>query len=66
MAVINVADNSAAAKTGLRTGDIILSINNKTTRNLEELKKVAIDYKGMKMSISIYRQGMIMTMTIIK
>ena len=66
VAVISVADNSAAAKTGLRPGDIILSINNKTTRNLEELKKVAMDFKGMKMSISIYRQGMIMTMTIIK
>jgi len=61
-----VADNSAAAKTGLRPGDIILTINNKTTRNIEELKKVVIDYKGMKMSMSLYRQGMVMTMTIIK
>jgi serine protease Do len=66
VAVIEVSDNSAAAKTGLRPGDIILTINNKTTRNLEELKKVIIDYKGMKMSISLYRQGMVMTMTIIK
>ena len=66
VAVINVADNSAAAKTGLRPGDIILTINNKTTRNIEELKKVVIDYKGMKMSMSLYRQGMVMTMTIIK
>jgi S1-C subfamily serine protease len=66
VAVIEVANNSAAAKTGLRPGDIILSVNNKATRNLEEFKKIVDTLKGIKMSISIYRQGMVMTMTIIK
>ena len=66
VAVIEVANNSAAAKTGLRTGDIILSVNNKSTRNLEEFKKIVDTLKGIKMSISLYRQGMVMTMTIIK
>ncbi|HVN70409.1 MAG TPA: DegQ family serine endoprotease [Desulfomonilia bacterium] len=64
--VVEVVNNSAAAKTGLKAGDIILSINNKATRNMEEFKRVVTDIKGMKMSISIYRQGMIMTMTIIR
>jgi S1-C subfamily serine protease len=66
VAVIEVVNNSAAAKTGLRPGDIILSVNNKATRNLEDFKKIVDTLKGIKMSISIYRQGMIMTMTIIK
>ena len=66
VAVIEVANNSAAAKTGLRPGDIILSVNNNATRNLEDFKKIVDTLKGIKMSISIYRQGMVMTMTIIK
>jgi len=66
VAVIEVANNSPAAKTGLKAGDVILSVNNRTTKSLEELKKVLPDLKGMKMSISIYRQGMVMSMTIIR
>jgi serine protease Do len=64
--IIQVAGNSAAAKTGLLAGDIIMSINNAATRNLQELKGVLGNFKGSKMSISIYRQGMVMTMTIIR
>ncbi|HPI91651.1 MAG TPA: DegQ family serine endoprotease [Deltaproteobacteria bacterium] len=64
--VIEVANNSAAAKTGLKPGDVILSINSRNTRNLEEFKKVLTGLKGVKMSISIYREGMVMTMTIIR
>lgn len=64
--VIDAAANSAAARTGIRPGDVILSINNRTTRDLQEFKKVITNLKGMKMSISIYRQGMVMTMTIIR
>ncbi len=66
VAVIEVANGSAAAKTGLKPGDIILSINNKSTRNLDLFKNALADLKGMKMSISIYRQGMVMSMTIIR
>ncbi len=66
VAVIEVANGSAAAKTGLKPGDIILSINNKSTRNLDLFKNAVADLKGMKMSISIYRQGMVMSMTIIR
>ena len=63
--IIDVAANYAATRTGIRPGDVILSINNRTTRDLQEFKKVIANLKGMKISISIYRQGMVMTMTLI-
>lgn len=66
VAVIEVANNSAASKTGLKPGDVILSVNNRNTRNLEDFKKIVADLKGIKMGISIYRQGMVMSMTIIR
>jgi serine protease Do len=64
--VIEVVNNSAAAKTGLRPGDIIISINNSATRSLQDLKNILGSLKGMKMSLSLYRQGMVMTMTIMR
>lgn len=64
--VIDVANNSAAAKTGLKPGDVILSVNSRNTRNLKEFEQVVGALKGVKMSISIYREGMVMTMTIIR
>ncbi|HWR69359.1 MAG TPA: DegQ family serine endoprotease [Desulfomonilia bacterium] len=64
--VINAANNSAAARTGLKPGDVILSINNRATKNLDDFRKVVEGFKGVKMSISIYREGMVMTMTIIR
>ena len=64
--VIDVANNSAAARTGLKPGDVVLSINSRNTRNLKEFEQVIGALKGVKMSISIYREGMVMTMTIIR
>jgi serine protease Do len=64
--VIDVVNNSAAARTGLRPGDIIISINNVPTKTLPDFQKVLGGLKGIKMSISIYRQGMVMTMTIMR
>ncbi len=66
VAVIEVANNSAASRTGLKPGDIIVSINNAPTRTLQELKKVVDGLKGRKMSLSLYRQGAVMTLTIIR
>ncbi|MGO9146233.1 MAG: DegQ family serine endoprotease [Desulfomonilia bacterium] len=63
--VIDVANNSPAARTGLRSGDIVISINKVATRSLQELINLLGSLKGAKMSISIYRQGMVMTITII-
>ena len=38
--ITNVIDNSAAAKAGLRAGDVIISINNRTTNGTAELQEV--------------------------
>jgi serine protease Do len=64
--VIEVLNNSAAARTGVRPGDVIIQINNRETPNLKEFSPVLKKLTGRKMSISIYRQGMIMSMTIIR
>jgi len=64
--VIDVQNSSPAARTGLNPGDVILQINSKETPGLEEFKAVLEGLWGIKMSISIYRQGMVMNMTIIR
>jgi len=64
--VVEVVNNSAAARTGLRAGDVIVSLNNVPTPSLQEFKTMLGSIKGNRISISIYRQGMVMTMTIIR
>ncbi|HOM28013.1 MAG TPA: DegQ family serine endoprotease [Deltaproteobacteria bacterium] len=64
--VTGVASNSEAAGTGLRPGDVVLSINGKPTRTIDDFKRVVAGLKGMKMSISLYRQGAVMNLTIIR
>ncbi len=64
--VIEVINNSAAARTGLRAGDVIVSLNNVPIASLQDFKTMLGSIKGNKISISIYRQGMVMTMTIIR
>ncbi|HHO76198.1 MAG TPA: DegQ family serine endoprotease [Deltaproteobacteria bacterium] len=64
--VIEVQNSSPAARTGLNPGDVIVQINNRKTPGLKEFQTVLAGLKGIKMSIRIYRQGMVMTMTIIR
>ena len=64
--VIDVQDGTAAARTGLKPGDIILQINNDRTTDLQAFTAVLKDLTGRKISLRIYRQGMVMTMTIIR
>ena len=64
--VAGVERNSAAAGTGLRKGDVILAINGKQTTGLSEFKQAVQALHGRKMEMSIYRQGMVMNLTIIR
>jgi len=64
--VAEVRQGTAAASTGLRVGDVITEINDMKTSNLNEFKQVLAKLDVRKASISIYRQGMILTMTIIR
>ncbi len=64
--VMDVEDSSPAARTGLNPGDVILQINARKTPDLKALETVLAGLRGIKMSITIYRQGMVMTMTIIR
>ncbi len=64
--VVEVQNGSAAASTGLQPGDIITGINNVKTGSIAELKQVLKRMEGRKASIAILRQGMAMTMTIIR
>ncbi|MBN2297723.1 MAG: DegQ family serine endoprotease [Deltaproteobacteria bacterium] len=64
--VIDVQESSPAARTGLNPGDVILQINSRKVPGLKEFEAVLKGLRGIKMSISIYRQGMVMTMTIIR
>jgi serine protease Do len=64
--VAGVERNSAAAGTGLRKGDVILAINGVKTTGLSEFKQAVEALNGRKMEMSIYRQGMVMNLTIIR
>ncbi len=64
--VMAVAGNSNAAATGLRQGDVILSVNGRNTKTLDDFRKVIDGLKGVRLSLSLYRQGAVMNMTIIR
>mgnify|MGYP002685447060 CR=1 FL=1 len=64
--VAGVESNSAAASTGLRPGDVIVAINNTKIAGLGEFKKVIQGINGRRMELSIFRQGMILNMTLIR
>lgn len=64
--VIGIQNGSAAASMGLRPGDVIVEINGMKTENMSNLKKVLPKMQGRKATVSIYRQGMLLTMTLIR
>jgi len=64
--VLEVTRGTPAESTGIRPGDLILKINDKTIKDLSELKKAVAALTSRKMSITIYRNGMIMSTTIIR
>jgi serine protease Do len=56
--VANVQDNGPAAKAGLRTGDVITSVNGEPVKNADELtKKVHAKAPGSSIQLAMSRQG---------
>ena len=56
--VVEVSKNSAADKAGLKSGDIIVKINNKEIRNSADLRNyISLQGNGSNIRIRIYRDG---------
>ena len=64
--VLEVTRGTPAESTGIRPGDLILKINDKAIKDLSDFKKAVAALTSRKMSITIYRNGMIMSTTIIR
>lgn len=64
--VAGVESNSPASSTGLRPGDVIVAINGRKIAGISEFKQFLQSVNGRRMEISIYRQGMILNMTLIR
>lgn len=56
--VRNVANGSAAEEAGIRTGDVVIAINDETVTNMEELNNIKNKFKaGDSITLTIYRDG---------
>lgn len=56
--ILEVVQNSPAHKAGLRNGDVITKIDNKSIENMSQLKKALYNYKqGDKAKLTIIRNG---------
>ncbi len=56
--VRNVEDGSAAAKAGIKVGDVVIGINDTTITSISEFNKIKAKYKaGDTITITLYRQG---------
>lgn len=64
--VISVQENSPAASMGIRPGDVIVQVNGMKIGNLSNFKQALKKMEGRKATVSVYRQGMILTMTLVR
>lgn len=62
--VSGVRSNSPAMKTGLRPGDVIMEINGNKISGLSDFQQVLKDFTGKKLSMAIFRQGVIMNFSL--
>ena len=62
--VTGVMSNSPAAKTGLRPGDVIMEINGAKISGLSDFQQVVREFKGRKISMSIYREGLVLNINL--
>jgi serine protease Do len=63
---VSVQENTPAASMGIRPSDVIVQINGMKIGNLSEFKQALKKMQGRKATIGIYRQGMLMTMTLVR
>lgn len=63
---VSVQENSPAASMGIRSSDVIVQINGMKIGNLSEFKQALKKMQGRKATISVYRQGMLLTMTLVR
>lgn len=59
-----VSDNSAAAKAGLRTGDVVLSIDGTSVSRFEDVATTAAMRPGETLTLEIDRNGSVMTVPV--
>ncbi|AUP78370.1 PDZ domain-containing protein [Flavivirga eckloniae] len=61
--IVELRENSPAARSGLRKGDIVLSINNKGTHQfkLQELIQMFYEDEGKRIKIKVERDAIVMT-----
>lgn len=64
--VSGVQAGSAAQSMGLGPGDVILDLNGVKTPGLPEFKQALKKMEGRKASVTLFRQGMIMTLTLVR
>ncbi|MSS42668.1 PDZ domain-containing protein [Anaerosalibacter bizertensis] len=64
--ILEIVPNSPADKSGLRSGDIIVSIDDNEIENMNQLKKILYKYKkGQKAKLNIIRDGKEKTVEIV-
>ncbi len=64
--VTKVERGSAAMSTGLRPGDVIMTINRQNISDHQSFNRALNSINGRKIKLSIWRQGSVMTTTIIR
>jgi len=64
--VMDVKRGSAAQSSGVQPGDVIMKLGNVAIKDLTDFKKAVSGLTGRRMSITIYRGGMVMSLTIIR
>jgi serine protease Do len=55
--VTNVAPGGPSSRAGIQQGDIILELNRRAARNVEEAVKLSEEIKGPKILVQLWREG---------
>ena len=55
--VTNVVPGGPSSRAGIQQGDIILELDRRPTRNVEEAVKLSEEIKGPKILVQLWREG---------